>query len=333
MFFTSKSMNKNISLLTTLFATLLLTCSCSEDFWDLRPSEIPTDCGMLYSGTHLDRNLPDGYRIGSVGGMVFYYDPYGRLESIYNGNESIRFVDGVLAYADSRVSYKAALNSHGLVQKVEFSYRDGGYSDSKESGTARMYYNSYDQLQSITIRANWTEYQGGYRSSGSYEDNYSLRYIDNGRLNWIEHNWKENGEHRESGRRTYQFRYTYGAYESMNNFWQYTPKMVECVLNDVEALGAFAYLGLMGRASSKLPSRIEYEAVSYFEGEPEGNLDQGYILCGPYSTNFYSALRTADNVPYEYKSFVPGRMSVRAAAPENSVVQPRRWFERPSRRH
>ena len=325
-------MKKNITLLTTIFSAFLLLTSCSEDFWNFRPSEVPADCGVLYSGTHLDRNLPTGYRIASVGGMVFYYDPYGRVESIFNGQESLRFNAGVFDYSDSRVSYKAALNSRGLLQKVEFKYRDGGYNSSSEMGTARMYYNSKDQLQSITIRTNWDEYEGGYRTSGSYEDRYSLHY-DGGSLEWVEHSWSENGPQHDRGKRTYTFHYSNGYYESQNWFYQYTPKMVECMLDGVDALGAFAYLGLLGRASADLPSHIEYAGESYYEGEPNPDYDEGYINCGPYDTNFYKALRMADGVPYDYRSDASGRMSVRAAAPVlQTAEQSRRWFERPSRR-
>lgn len=316
-------MKKNVYLFAGILLSLAFTTtSCKED--ELTPGEMPQNAGLISSGTSLDKDLPEGYRISSVGSTKVRYDEKGRIESIYNGDETIYFESGSFVYSDDEEEVKFSLNSQNLISRITMSYYEGDkYEYAKENGTAIFSYNENNQLSSISINSTWEEYEDGEKWKGSYTDKYTFSYSGK-KLKKVVDSWDENeDDYNEKGK----FEYTLEYDSDYNNpFFQYTPNVIELV--ELDGCEVFAYLGLFGRASSKLPTRISYKEISEDGGT---EYDNGTIYCGPYRYNSYGALSSADGYSYSYTT-----VDTRAAGdmwilnPKQDKV--RRMFTRPSNR-
>lgn len=187
-------------------------------------------------------------------------------------------------------------------------------------------YNENNQLSSITIKSTWEEYEDGEKEKGSYTDKYTFSYSGK-RLTRVVDSWEEIDDHKDKGRCEYTLKYD-SDYD--NPFYQYTPKVVDYLM-DMEGLEAFAYLGLLGRASSKLPTSISYEEEEYCQEDGKTEYYNSSTSCGPYRYNSYGALSSADGYSYSYTT-----IETRAAGdmwlPMPKQDKVRRMFTRPSNR-
>lgn len=296
---TTKNNVWGLYLVLSIIATASISfTSCSKDDPEPEPqpqasSEIPATAGMLSSGTDADKNLPEGYRIISVGGTEYGYDANGKLIDI----DGITVQNGTLSYSfeDEYGYYKyvssLTFDSNGLLI-AENAKEEGTQEGEKWTVETQISctYNANKQISTISSRYIWKD---GEQSTERGQSTATFTY-DNMKLDQI--TYSEEGEEdgdisKESG--TYKFIY---GNSLTTIFFQYTPRLAD-LLDDVTMelsyIKDYAYLGLMGRASSMLPTSITSER----KGSGE---ETSTYQCGPYEFNAYGALRSADNETYTY---------------------------------
>ena len=104
---------------------------------------------------HGNSDLPDGYRISSVGDFRFYYEN-GKLSQIYADGSYIDFSTKGITIEDEYGVMKVSFNGNGLVSKI--SYTSGGGSNNWSSSESISFsYNSNNQISS---------YSGSWKESG-----------------------------------------------------------------------------------------------------------------------------------------------------------------------
>lgn len=269
--------------------------------------------GSLSSGNAaLDNALPSGYRIQAVGDYSVGYDESGRLAFIDGRGGYLQFQDGKLSvkYSDEEGSGEVTIKLNGMNLISEFimksEFKEGNDYE-KQSGKATFNYNSNLQLSSWTSKDDWEEKEDGETSKGSdvctVEASYSNGIL--AKTSWVEKS-VEDGES-ETEREEYTLNY---AQDYPNPFYQYTDNVMDAVIDaDGTPLSALVYVGLFGRASSKLPTSITnvYDGRTY--------TDQ----CGPYTYNQYGALESADGKRYTYTTIGAKKSAAKAPALQQAL--------------
>lgn len=280
--------------------TMALTLvSCDKDDENFIGSPMPISCGILDNGTSNNGGLPYGYRIYSMGNIQYGYNEDGRLRFISDGDDFFYF-DKNLSFSFSEEdtydgeyyeeNFAASLNADGLItQGVGHYYEKDGDESLKADITVNVSYNPNKQISSVSINESWVEKEGKTTEKGYYKEQYTLVYSGT-RLDRVEMNYTEKDDEIEHGYYIWTLNY---ASSVKNTFFQYTPYLIDCVFEET-ALPYFAPLGIVGRASSMLPSSI---SVRYSEGSSSGTYT---ITCGSYSFNSYGALSSADGQSYSY---------------------------------
>lgn len=325
-------MNKKLLFCSAALAALSVSMvSCSKD--EAEETNQPTNIGTLSSGTSLDADLPEGYRISSVDDISYYYDNNGRLEAISYDDEPFVFENGTFSFRfeeeDGYVVCKTLVNSSNLISSIStnINFSDGNYSE-KGTITCSFNYNSNKQLASFSLKEEFSGYEDGERFSESYTEKYVLTYsgkkLTNVKCNFEE---REDGE-RESG--TISTRLNYDE-DYPNHFFQYTHGLVERAINsELDILGAFFYVGLLGKASSSLPT-----SVSRSYTDSDGKEYERENKCGPYTYNSYQALKSAGEMTYKYTTVATN--ASRAFCPTApSALKPsalKQLFKRSAQRH
>lgn len=297
-------MNKKIMLCGAIVAALSFSMiSCDNDNGGGNGGSSATSVGALHSGTALDNDLPDGYRVSSVDYYEFTYDEKGRLTGFSDDDMDYEFQKGTynIKFEDDGESVNASIkvNGKGCITSVSASsnYSDG---DEYEKGSLSFSfsYNGNNQLASATMKRSWEEYEDGEKERGSFNETLQLTY--NGtKLSKVVLKWEEKDDHIDSG--TYTLSYSYDEdYE--NPFYQYTPRLLwfaeEAEIEPVEAL---AYVGMLGKASSKLPTSVKVSETYYCAHDDDDNGEWEHTYdCGPYRYNSYGALSSADGESYRY---------------------------------
>lgn len=314
-----------------LMGLALTTVSCGSDEnedeiengSEQKPGSGSSRIGALSSGTSLDKELPEGYRIWTVGSHKFYYDEMGRLTSIENGDGAFPFdFNKEVTYGNGMLGYKITLNSKNLITKVTFSYEKGsGIEYDRESGSATFSYNSNNQLTSYTVKSNWEQVDDGEFESGTINDNVKLTYSGK-KLVKIVYDYEEIEDHKDAGTEVYTLNYD-DDYD--NPFYQYTPKLVTRIFGQDE-FESFAFLGLFGRASSSLPTSIDYTDDYFCEMDGKEDHEEGSSACGSYTYNSYGALKSADGKFYSYTTV--GTRAVSQFLPLPSQSEGKRLFAR-----
>lgn len=277
--------------------------SCDNDNNGGNGGSSANTVGGLHSGTALDNDLPDGYRVSSVGDYDYNYDEVGRLTGFSDDDMYYEFQKGTynIKFEDDGESVNASIkvNGKGCVTSANassyYSEGDGDY----EKGTISfsLSYNGNNLLTSASVKESWEEYEDGERERGSYTENHQLTYSGT-KLTKVVTTWEEKEGHTDSG--TYTLTYSYDAdYE--NPFYQYTPRLL-MFADEMEPIDALAYVGMLGRASSMFPSSVKVYETDYCSEEKETDEWEHTYDCGPYRFNSYSALSSADGKSYRYTS-------------------------------
>lgn len=283
-----------------MVALAMGTVSCSDNNNGGR-STAPITTGTLSSGTDADSRLPEGYRITGVGDMYATYDSNGRLTSFTMDEGIMEIKNGVLAYSYSgngfTEKFSINLNGMNLIESITYSYEERyGKEYEKESGKMTFSYNNNLQLTSMDATSNYEEYEDGEREKGSYKysatANYNGTILESVSSHGIEKDEYDVWEDIETKTLSYNSNYP-------NLFYQFTPSLADCLLDlDDDGPIILAYLGLFGRASSKLPTSYLHKEIEKEDGETYN--DSHTHNCGPYTYNSYGALTSADGVTYRY---------------------------------
>lgn len=284
-----------------LTALTLATVSCSKDddedggFSQVQPGEVPMETGVISSGTSLDRELPAGYRLASVGSCSFYYGNNGRLEGFDWYGDYFPLTDGKFSFQDEGVTTNIAFNNQGFISQgsESINIKESGITE-KGSANLKCAYNSNNQLTSLSMSGAVEYSEEGYKGKFSYGVNCTLTYSGSKLTKVVVNAEESEGGYKESEKQTLTFIYDENY---PNPYGQYTQTLMnECfaeMLND-----PLVYLGLFGRASSVLPSSIFIEETETEDGETSTKSHTKY--CGPYRYNEYGALSYADGNTYTY---------------------------------
>lgn len=267
--------------------------SCSDD--DAEAGTIPVETGQLSSGTSADNNLPNGYRIASVGSIRYIYGADGRIEGFDWEGDYVQFKEGKLNYNYDGTDTQISLNKQGLITQISESinYKDSDGYD-KGDGKMKCSYNSHNQLTSMSFSVNEEFSYEGEKGKWSASMNCSLTYSGTKLTKVVADIVESEDGHKETGKRTMTFKYDENY---PNPFGQYTERILEECFAEM-APDPLAYLGLLGRASSELPTSIHTEEVDTEDGETQ-TFTHDYT-CGPYIYNEYGALSKADGHTYTY---------------------------------
>lgn len=296
-------MKKNLFFAALAVVALTFPTSCGSDDDDIsgvpgvNPTDVPTSAGDVSSGTDADKNLPDGYKIASVGGLEYEYDENGKLIMVdgFTINNGVMSGDGWMT--------KISVNNKGLITTT---YDKEVFNEYGENGlyecTMTCTYNSNDQLSSTRCVFKYEETYDGVKCTESGSANCTFTYEGKKLVKVTsDGNGQETeGKYTEKYSEKQDFTFIYEN-SPVNTFYQYTPYMEE-VIDDISwecsYLSAFCYLGLVGKASSMLPAKIIEDEEHIEDGEKETHSHT--TNCGPYSFNSYGALSSADGEKYTY---------------------------------
>lgn len=253
---------KNL-LWATLAMVMCLFTACSDDDDD----KIPQGPTITYAG-----KLPS-----RIGNYSFVYDDNGRCIQIKSGSYVYGEIDynkGLLITDDEEA--KVSFNSKGYITGISasWSYKEDGDSY-KGSGKISFSYNGKGQLVSYSESSSESgkedgesfSYKGTYKSVYTWQDGNLVKVV-------TEEVDTEDGEVSEAGSTC---TIEYG--DQKNELGQYTVGLSDVL--DMEDADIFAYVGMLGKASSYFPvSYTEkwYERDTEQEHEGEYRREMSYSL-------------------------------------------------------
>lgn len=277
----------------------------------------------------------DGQRVKSVGRLFnVSYDDNGDILSYYCDEDSyeVSLKPFKLVQEDDNSSevYEIKFNGLGFISSIvnKYSY-DGGYGSESSSTTAKISYNKNGQIESVSITGSGKEtYEGetvSWKGSGSETFTYSGSVLTKAKYKVTETASVDGKSAKETWAEDITFEYDD---DNENSFFQYTPRYAECVLEEFEDLMGLAFVGMFGKASSKLPSTIK--CIEYEDGEEE---DVDNFSCY-YSYKSNGAIKSADGYDYTYTS-VGTRATVEEYAPAvvNEIKERMHFGKKFFRRH
>lgn len=282
----------------------------------------------------------DGQRVKSVGSNFrCSYDEKGNLSSYYIYDHrcdlSLNPFKLIYEYNDkyesSRSVFELKINRQGLISQIteKYTYESTYDFDISENGTATSYitYNKNGQIEKIEVKGSekGTEKDGIETWDETWDFSKTFTYTYSGsvlkRIKSISTAiGVENGEKAKENK-TENIEFIYDK-EYENTYFQYTPYYVDYALGFSYELEGLAYIGMFGKASSMLPSRIERTRWYYGEedGEDYEHDDYEYENCS-YSFKANGAIKSADGYDYTYTS-VDTRAVVEDEPAEYVTVKP-----------
>ncbi|MBR0432582.1 MAG: hypothetical protein IJK15_02625 [Bacteroidaceae bacterium] len=312
-------MKKYFLMLAVALATGMVFTSCGDD--DDEGGGGGSFSGKSTAGQLDDgrgnHELPEGYRISSVGSdFRYYYDERGNLEQIYADGDYYDFSQKGMTLEADGYTVKLSFNSNGFLSKVTGSgIEEYDGIELKLTENYSISYNSNKQISSITGSAKETgKYEG---KTYSMTGNGSINYTYSGKvLKKVVWKSTESGSDGKSSE-TYTYTFDYNN-EYENVYGQWTHYLLYCVLES-DIFEALAYCGCLGRASSILPDVVYEEQYEVEDGETYEDSDT--YKCS-YSFNTYGALRRADGRDYTYKTITPDYDVKATRAAEQDVLKP-----------
>ena len=315
-------------ILFAVFAVMTFVACSSDDDGD---SGAPGVQSGTIAGDDAEANAAVAdLRIVSVGDYRFAYDDNGKLETI-----SDRYGD---LYLSAKDNFKIEEIDENGAETVTFgissnhitsftdkwswkeTWRENEVSMTGNS-TANVTYNSKGQLSSVKLSAKEEVVRKEDGKTNRYtetgEGTVKFTYASDHRITKIE--YKEKGVDVD-GKFTYEETYEYVYNQEVPNlFYQYTPRLVDCVDIGGEGKDAFAYVGLLGKASSYIPSYcvVKWYESYYDDGEYVEESDE-YQMNFSCRFNGNGTISYADGSNYTYTSI--DTRAVFAPTEEQSVT-------------
>ncbi|MBP3829098.1 MAG: hypothetical protein ILA06_02170 [Bacteroidaceae bacterium] len=312
-------MKKYFLMLAVALATGMVFTSCGDD--DDEGGGGGSFSGKSTAGQLDDgrgnHELPEGYRISSVGSdFRYYYDERGNLEQIYADGDYFDFSQKGMTLEEDGYTLKLSFNGNGFLSKITGSGIDeyDGI-ELKLTENFSISYNSNKQISSITGSAKETGKYEGKTYSDTSEGSINFTYSGKVLKKVV---WKSSYSGTEGrGSETYTYTFDYNN-EYENIYGQWTHYLAYCI-PESDIFEALAYCGCLGRASSILPDVIYEEQYDVEDGETYEDSDT--YKC-TYSFNAYGALRKANNDEYTYKTITPDYDVKATRAAEEDVLKP-----------
>lgn len=309
----------NYSKYIVSFFSLLMLFSVSIGFVSCSSDDDDDNGGGSASSANSEITTNDGekVRLSQVGYLRFYYDEKGRPESISHSGDfiSIDYAKGTIEDDSEEVTYKFCLNGSGFISSISGSYdEEGGDYKEKGSGSASYSYDGNGRLTKYSDKGSYSGMEDGEKYSGSYTSTTTLSY-DNGKLMKVVASYTEieDGE-KWSGKAICTMEYDDGV---MNTLGQHTFGNYYALM-EAEIAGAELYLvGLLGRPSSCLPSKISIQFI-YDDDDYTNSKNVSYSFNSDGTLNSEWGFNT---VSYSYNDIPSAAKSVMAPAPliRNSV--------------
>lgn len=315
-------MNKKnyLLFLGVLISSILISCSKDGDDDDNGGGRSGS-IGVLVGDDEEANALLEGVRVASVGSDKYYYSREGVLDSMeiegdmYKVKGSKIIMELNEEHKEGYVKANCTFNiSNNRVVSFSLNMSDKGssygypyWSKIDESGS--FSYNSKGQIVSITGTSTEEVEEDGEYTKETIKAKLTFNYSSDNRLLSIMQQY--DGE--EGGDKSVEYTdvtcgYTSGVIE--NKFYQYTPYMLD-VFEDSYIKG-LAYVGLLGRASSCIPSEYvtKWEEVFFEDGE-EDKESGSYSRTSSVTFNNNGTISKADGKNYSYTS-----VGTRAVQPE-----------------
>lgn len=301
--------------LASLLALPMTFTSCSDDDDEggsAKPSnsEITTDNG-------------DKVRLTKLGNYyTFDYDEEGRPVKI--GYYDIDYDKGILYSAeyndDEQVTFK--LNGSGFVSNVNMEWEDsdGSSYTEKGNGTINLSYDGSCRLNKITANGSYSGTEDGEKYYVSESITSTLTY-NNGKLTKIVLDLTTD----EDGEKTkYKEIYTIEYEDAQENSLAQCTYSIGDIFGDYEYYLKFLYyVGMLGKPTSYLPTKISYE--SYEDGEMEEHNSKAVS----YSFNSDGTLKSETYWSTVYYSYSSVLSEAKAFVSKSPIAVP----EKASRRH
>lgn len=285
--------------------------SCDDDD-DKKDSSSDTPSAKSYLDV-------DGKRLTSVGSIFkCMYDDNGDLLSYSSDYATFEVSQKPfkLVYQSDYSSevYELKFNSLGYISSVSntYSYKSDNETENAKTN-ATITYNKNGQVDNIKSTYSGEEIYKGESDSWSgtivvvftYSGSVLTKVKSTDNFTYVEDGQKKSATDVEE----YTFEYD-SEYD--NTFFQYTPNYANAFVGD--DLVGLAFIGMFGKASSKLPSSIKYVEIDDDEEyEHSGSCDCSYS----YMSN--GAIKRADNEDYTYSSVSGTRAVVEESAPVLNV--------------
>lgn len=244
--------------------------SCDKDDDDIDPSISDSGAPSAEPGTLVGDDAEANaavkdLRVASFGDFRYTYDKDGKLETISDrdyytasakDNFKVTYIfDDDYEYSEDICTFNIA-NNHIISASYSSNYREiysSGTDIGQATGTMSYKYNSMGQLSSVTSAITA---KGSYKGQDYTEtENVTITftYSSDNRLIKMEQceEYLEKDGERYTDTRVYEYDYS-RSYE--NKFYQYTPQLLGNPVPD-DWVDAFAYVGLLGKASSALPGK------------------------------------------------------------------------------
>lgn len=258
--------------------------SCNKDDDDIDPSI--SDSGALGAepgtlvGDDAEANAKvESLRVASFGDFRYTYDKDGKLETISDrdyytasakDNFKVTYIWGGDDEYDEDICTFNIANNHIISASYSSNYREMysfRYDIGQATGTMSYKYNSMGQLSSAIAAITAKGSYGGQDYIETENVTITFTYSSDNRLIKMEQyeEYLEKDGERCTDTRVYEYDYS-RSYE--NKFYQYTPQLLEDPVPD-DWVDAFAYVGLLGKASSALPGK--YVKTYKYDSSTSGN--------------------------------------------------------------
>lgn len=288
-----------------MFSLVFVSCSKDDDdngIGSATDSGAPGEqSGTLVSDDATINAAVAGLRVTSVGPYRYTYDENGVLESISDPGEwtttakdgfrlDYEFEDRYGEYEKMSVS-PVIKNNHIITISINDVFKEDR-DEVQSTMTMNLTYNTKGQYVSAALSAKASGVLEGIRYSESGTGSIVNTYSADGRITQTVFSFSSN-----YGKTSYTTTYEYdSSSEQPNKFYQYTNHLCQEIFYGSDDLyDAFAYVGLLGKASSYIPTRAICKG--YEEGE-----DYSYTKTFSCSFNVDGTISYADYYNYTYKN-------------------------------
>ncbi|MBR1667571.1 MAG: DUF4595 domain-containing protein [Bacteroidaceae bacterium] len=296
-----------LTFLMTGMVVCAVSTSCSKDDDGDGGGGASAQSGTL-AGDDAEANAAvEGVRVSAVGSYRYSYDENGKLESISSNNYQGWVLEAKnnfkMQWEDEHDTEELSFSiSNNHITGASIKYTDYGLSEGTitGSGSASFSYNSKGQLTSISASSSESGNLFGEKYSASAKTTTKYTYSSDNRLLSIkfESNFADEGE---NGKETALITFDYST-SYPNLFYQFTPEQCPDIVFDMGGDAAdfdvFAYVGLLGKASSYLPSGYTEEYL--YEEDGEEDESGTYNRSCNYSFNSNGTISRAGNKSYSY---------------------------------
>lgn len=335
-------MKKYFLMLAVALATGMVFTSCGDDDDEGGGGGSfsgKSTAGQLDDGMGSDA-LPEGYRISAVKysnssyndylNSSYLYDEKGNLKQIYVDGEYLEINGNTISkdYDDEDGEINATLtlstNNKGNITKMVLKLFGNAYGFKVSGGgTTTFSYNSNQQLTNVSLNYKASAGPESLTESGEVKLSYNGSILQ--RITKTSKYVEAGSDGKYQGNETSTNLMQYDK-EADNVYYQWTPRIVsEIRLGEMEDFfSAFAFLGMLGRSSSVLPSSFLHAWTQHDidrHGDPDDDEGEGTYNCS-YSFNAYGAIRKADGYDYSYTTITPDYDVKATRAAEEDVLKP-----------